>query len=425
MARKVLPVIMCGGAGTRVWPESRESMPKQFIPLIGASSTFQQTIKRLEAPMFDEPVVVTNRDYRFLVREQLEEIGAKAQIVIEPARRDSGAAVAIAAEIGAARDPQTVLAVFAADHVVLDQKGFLVACATAAEAAEVEGAIVTLGVTPTEPAIGYGYIRPGDSLGLRDARRVAAFVEKPNLALAKRYVAEGYLWNSGNFFFRADAMLSELRAFEPEMVEATEAALAAAHDDLGFLILDKAAFERSPKKSIDYAVMERTHRAAVVPADVGWSDVGNWDAVWKLSPHDANGNAIHGNGFALEAKNVHIRSDDLLTAVVGVDDIEVVFNYDLPHDGEDYVHRIGRTGRAGRSGRAITFVAGREIYKLQNIIRFTKGRIRRERIPSEDEVEQKRASAFFESLAETLRGGEYQRHDALIEQLLVEAHNPD
>jgi mannose-1-phosphate guanylyltransferase/mannose-6-phosphate isomerase len=299
MARKVLPVIMCGGAGTRVWPESRETMPKQFIPLIGTASTFQQTIKRLDAPMFDEPVVVTNRDYRFLVREQLEEIGAKAQIVIEPARRDSGAAVAIAAEIGAARDPQTVLAVFAADHVVLDQKGFLVACATAAEAAEVEGAIVTLGVTPTEPAIGYGYIRPGDSLGLRDARRVAAFVEKPNLALAKRYVAEGYLWNSGNFFFRADAMLSEL-----------------------------LAFERSPKKSIDYAVMERTHRAAVVPADVGWSDVGNWDAVWKLSPHDANGNAIHGNGFALEAKNVHIRSDDLLTAVVGVDDVTVVSTQD-------------------------------------------------------------------------------------------------
>jgi mannose-1-phosphate guanylyltransferase/mannose-6-phosphate isomerase len=328
MTRKVLPVIMCGGAGTRVWPESRESMPKQFIPLIGPASTFQQTIKRLNAPMFDEPVIVTNRDYRFLVREQLEEIGAKATIVIEPARRDSGAAVAIAAEIGAGRDPQTVVAVFAADHVVLDQKGFLAACATAAEAAAVEGAIVTLGVTPTEPAIGYGYIRPGDSLGVGDARRVAAFVEKPNLATAKHYVEEGYLWNSGNFFFRADAMLSELRAFEPQMVEATEAALAAARDDLGFLMLDKEAFERSPKKSIDYAVMERTQRAAVVPADVGWSDVGNWDAVWKLSPHDANGNAIQGNGFTLDAKNVHIRSDDLLTAVVGVDDVTVVSTQD-------------------------------------------------------------------------------------------------
>jgi len=328
MARKVLPVIMCGGAGTRVWPESRETMPKQFIPLIGAASTFQQTIKRLDPQIFDEPVVVTNRDYRFLVREQLEEIGAKATIVIEPARRDSGAAVAIAAEIGAARDSHTVVAVFAADHVVLDQKGFLAACSVAAEAAAATGAIVTLGVTPTEPAIGYGYIRPGEPLGVGAVRRVAAFVEKPDLATAKRYVAEGYLWNSGNFFFRADAMLAELRAFEPEMADAAATAFAAASGDLGFVMLDKAAFERSPKKSIDYAVMERTQRAAVVMADVGWSDVGNWDAVWKLSPHDANGNAIHGNGFALEAKNVHIRSDDLLTAVVGVDDVTVVSTQD-------------------------------------------------------------------------------------------------
>jgi len=187
---------------------------------------------------------------------------------------------------------------------------------------------VTLGITPTEPATGYGYIRPGDSLGVRDARRVAAFVEKPNHETAKHYVAEGYLWNSGNFFFRADAMLSEMRAFEPDMAEAAAAALAAAHEDLGFLILDKAAFERSPKKSIDYAVMERTHRAAVVPADIGWSDVGNWDAVWKLSPHDANGNAIHGDGVTLDAKNVNIRSDDLLTAVVGVDDVTVVSTQD-------------------------------------------------------------------------------------------------
>jgi mannose-1-phosphate guanylyltransferase/mannose-6-phosphate isomerase len=327
MARKVLPVIMCGGAGTRVWPESRETMPKQFIPLIGAASTFQQSIKRLSDLMFDEPVVVTNHDYRFLAREQLDEIGAKATIVIEPTRRDSGPAVAIAAEIGAARHPETVVAVFAADHVVLDQKSFLAACATAAEAAA-KGAIVTLGVTPTEPAIGYGYIRPGEPLGIGSARRVAAFVEKPDLETAKRYLAEGYLWNSGNFFFRADTMLEELRAFEPEMVEATVAALKGARRDLGFLALDKEAFERSPKKSIDYAVMERTTRAAVVPADVGWSDIGNWDAVWKLSPHDANGNAIQGNGFTLDAKNVHIRSNDLLTAVVGVDDIEVVSTQD-------------------------------------------------------------------------------------------------
>jgi mannose-1-phosphate guanylyltransferase/mannose-6-phosphate isomerase len=327
MSRKVLPIIMCGGAGTRVWPESRETMPKQFIALIGPASTFQQSIQRVDDPMFETPIVITNRDYRFLVREQLEEIGAKATIVLEPTRRDSGPAVALAAEIAARRDPQTLVAVFAADHVVLDQTDFLATCALAAEAAAA-GSIVTLGVKPSEPAIGYGYIRPGAALGKTGARRVEAFVEKPDLAVAERYVAEGYLWNSGNFFFRADVMQEELKAFEPEIVEAAAAALEGAHDDLGFLALDKEAFERSPKKSIDYAVMERTARAAVVPADIGWSDVGNWDAVWKLSPRDGSGNAILGNGFTLDAKNVHIRSADMLTAVIGVDDIAVVTTQD-------------------------------------------------------------------------------------------------
>ena len=342
MSRKVLPIIMCGGAGTRVWPESRETMPKQFIALIGPSSTFQQAIQRVADPLFETPVVITNRDYRFLVREQLAEIGAEAMIVIEPTRRDSGPAVALAAEIAARRDPHTIVAVFAADHVVLDQPGFLTTCAQAAEAAAA-GSIVTLGVKPSEPAIGYGYIRPGAALGKGGARKVEAFVEKPDLTVAERYVAEGYLWNSGNFFFRADVMQDELKAFEPEMVAAAAAALDGAQDDLGFLALDKEAFERSPKKSIDYAVMERTTRAAVVPADIGWSDVGNWDAVWKLSPHDASGNAILGNGFTLDAKNVHIRSNDMLTAVVGVDDIAVV---------DDAGRGAGAQARPGRQGQA-------------------------------------------------------------------------
>ncbi|THD42669.1 MAG: mannose-1-phosphate guanylyltransferase/mannose-6-phosphate isomerase [Bradyrhizobium sp.] len=356
MSRKILPIVMCGGAGTRVWPESRESMPKQFIPLIGQSSTFQQSIQRVDGPLFDTPIVVTNREYRFLVREQLEEIGAAAMIVLEPTRRDSGPAVALAAEIAARRDPQTIVAVFAADHVVLDQPGFLATCALAAEAAAA-GSIVTLGVKPSEPAIGYGYIRPGAPLGKSGARRVEAFVEKPDLAVAERYVAEGYLWNSGNFFFRADVMLEELNAFEPEMVAAAAAALDGAKDDLGFLALDKAGFERAPKKSIDYAVMERTARAAVVPADIGWSDVGNWDAVWKLSPQDESGNAILGDGVTLDAKNVHIRSPELLTAVIGVDNIAVVATQDavlvLGRDQGDKVKQLVETLKRGKRREAI------------------------------------------------------------------------
>ena len=343
MASKILPVIMCGGAGTRVWPESRETMPKQFIPLIGPSSTFQNGMRRVADPLFDTPVVLTNRDYRFLVREQLDEIGATATIVHEPSRRDSGPAVAIAAEAAARRDPAMVAAVFAADHVVLDQAAFLRACAAAAAAAA-EGFIATLGVAPSEPATGYGYIRPGAPIGAGEARRVEAFVEKPDLATAKRYVAEGYLWNSGNFFFRADVMLAELEAFEPEMAKAAAKALDAAVDDLGFIALDANAFSESPKKSIDYAVLERTKRAAVVPAEMGWSDVGDWDAVWKLSQRDANGNSIVGEGVALDAKNVQIRSSDLLTAVVGVDDIAVVSTQDavlvLGRDQGDKVKRL-------------------------------------------------------------------------------------
>ena len=343
MSRKVLPVIMCGGAGTRVWPESRETMPKQFIALIGASSTFQDAVRRVSDPIFDTPIVVTNRDYRFLVREQLEEIGAQAMIVLEPSRRDSGPAVAVAAELAAKRDPQTIVAVFAADHVILDQSAFLGACASAAAAAA-DGFIVTLGVAPSEPAVGYGYIRPGGAVASGSARQVEAFVEKPNLATAERYVAEGYLWNSGNFFFRADVMLEELRAFEPEMAEATARALAGAADDLGFLALDAEAFASAPKKSIDYAVMERTKRAAVVPADIGWSDVGDWGAVWKLSRRDESGNSIHGEGVALDAKNVHIRSTGLLTAVVGVSDVIVVSTQDavlvLARDQGDKVKQL-------------------------------------------------------------------------------------
>jgi mannose-1-phosphate guanylyltransferase/mannose-6-phosphate isomerase len=327
MSTKILPVIMCGGAGTRVWPESRETYPKQFITLLGDRSTFQETVKRVTGAMFEAPIVITNHDYRFLVREQLDEIEAQATIVTEPVRRDSGPAVAVAATLAAQRGPETVVAVFAADHVVADVPAFLEVCAKAAKAAA-RGHIVTLGIKPTEPAIGYGYIRPGAELG-DGAARVDAFVEKPDRDTAERYVASGYLWNSGNFFFRADTMLEELQAFEPEMARAAADTVASAKMDLGFLALNAATFGASPKKSIDYAVMERTQRAAVVPADIGWSDVGNWDAVWKLSKHDADGNSFQGeDGFALDAKNSHVRASGMLTALVGVKDVIVVTTQD-------------------------------------------------------------------------------------------------
>jgi mannose-1-phosphate guanylyltransferase/mannose-6-phosphate isomerase len=356
MTSKILPVIMCGGTGTRVWPESRETMPKQFIALLGDRSTFQETVERVTGPQFDTPIVITNHDYRFLVKEQLDEIGATAVIVTEPVRRDSGPAVAVAAALAAQHGGETVVAVFAADHVVTRIDAFNEVCAKAAKAAA-RGYIVTLGVKPTEPAVGYGYIRPGKDVD-DGAFAIDAFVEKPDRATAERYVESGYLWNSGNFFFRADTMTEELNNFEPEMARAAAATIAGAKHDLDFLALDIASFGAAPKKSIDYAVMERTQRAAVVPADIGWSDVGNWDAVWKLSERDADGNSFHGDdGFALNAKNVHIRSNGVLTAAVGVSDVVIVTTTDavlvLGRDHGDKVKEVVEALKARKRKEAV------------------------------------------------------------------------
>ncbi len=325
---RIIPVIMCGGSGTRVWPASRETMPKQFIPLLGKSSTFQETLLRLDPEIFAEPAILTNHDYRFLVQEQMREIGVSGDIVLEPERRDSAAAVAVACELAIKRSSDAVVAVFAADHAVRDVEAFRALCRKAGEAAA-KGFIVTLGVKPTHPATGYGYIRPG-ALVVPEAgvAKVEAFVEKPDARTAERYIAEGYLWNSGNFFFRADVMRGELQAFQPEIAAAAQEAFAKAERDLGFLALDKVAFSQAPKTSIDYAVMERTKHAAVIPADIGWSDVGNWQAVWELSERDEQGNSVRGQGVAMDAKNVHIRSDHGLTAVLGVNDVIVVTTED-------------------------------------------------------------------------------------------------
>ena len=325
---KILPVIMCGGSGTRVWPESRESLPKQFIPLVGAKSTFQMAIDILGDSIFETPVVISNHAYRFLIGEQLLEINRSARIILEPAGRDSGPAVAVAAELAALMGPDTIVAVLAADHVVQDKAGFVALCREAAQAAT-KGYIVTLGIKPNHPAIGYGYIKPGKTIiDGHDIFAVDRFVEKPDAATAARYVTEGYLWNSGNFFFRADVMREELRKFEPAMIEAAAEAVAKSRTDLDFTVLETDSFIKATKKSIDYAVMEKTDKAAVVPAEIGWSDVGNWAAVWELSDRDAQGNSVRGHGVVWHANNVHIRSNDHLTTVVGVDDIIVVTTHD-------------------------------------------------------------------------------------------------
>ena len=326
---RIVPVIMCGGAGTRLWPVSRESMPKQFVPLVGKNSTFQQVLARIDdADLFDRPIVITNTDFRFIVAEQLRECSIEADIVLEPARRDSGPAVAVAALLGAKRDPDALVLVLAADHVIRKPDEFRAACRQAASAAT-QGQIVTFGITPTHPATNYGYIRPGAPLDGSAVRAVEAFVEKPDAATAAGYVAEHYLWNSGNFLFHAATMLAEIERFEPEMAQTAKEAVAGLERDLDFLRLAAEPFGRAPKKSIDYAVMERTRRAAVVPADLGWSDVGSWSAVWEVLDRDRDGNALEGPVVVMDTHNSLVRSDEsVLTTVVGLDNVVVVTTAD-------------------------------------------------------------------------------------------------
>jgi mannose-1-phosphate guanylyltransferase/mannose-6-phosphate isomerase len=326
--KRVIPVVLCGGAGTRLWPVSREEMPKQFIPLIGDRSTFQQVMERTSKNLFDSPIVITNSDFRFIVAEQLRALKITADIVLEPAGRDSGPAVAVAAEIASLRDPEAIVLVLAADHVILDQEAFLTACRDAVPTAAA-GRIVTFGVSPDHASEDYGYILPGQKLIEMESYVVKAFAEKPDARTGERYVTEGYLWNSGNFMFRADVMLSEIACYEPEIAAAAKDAVSQGEKDYDFFRLGAQAFARAPAKSIDHSVMERTNHAAVMPVDFGWSDVGNWSAVWGLLEQDREGNAVRGLAEFVNARdNLVCAEEGILAAVVGLDELIVVATAD-------------------------------------------------------------------------------------------------
>jgi mannose-1-phosphate guanylyltransferase / mannose-6-phosphate isomerase len=327
VASKIIPLIMCGGAGTRLWPASREGRPKQFLPLFGAHSTFQDTIHRvLDPALFDRPIIVTNMQYRFLVAEQLAEIGAEADILLEPVRRDSGPAIAAGAVYAGKRTNNPIVVALAADHVISDPASFVKACGLAAAAAA-KDRIVTFGIRPARPATEYGYIRPGASIGA-DIFAVDKFVEKPDEITAERYLKEGYLWNSGNFMFRAGSLLAEYKAFEPQSCAAILDAVERAGMDLGFITLENESFGRAGAKSIDYAVMERTKRAAVMPVSYGWSDVGSWQAVWELSDRDKLDNFAQGSVVFVDSRGCHVMSDKHLVALFGVENMVVVTTAD-------------------------------------------------------------------------------------------------
>ena len=327
MSEQIIPLIMCGGAGTRLWPASREGRPKQFLRLFGERSTFQDTLLRVSDPgLFARPVVITNAAYRFMVLEQLGEIGLEADILLEPARRDSGPAIAAGAAFALTRDAEAVVLALAADHVVRDPEAFVASCREALDVANA-GRIVTFGIRPERPATEYGYIRPGDVIS-GDVRAVATFVEKPDATTAARYVAEGYLWNSGNFMFRAQMLLDEYRGVDPESVATLVEAVKTAGRDLGFITLPLEAFGKAKPISIDYAVMEKTTQAAVIPVTCGWSDVGSWHAVWELSDKDQHGNVAQGMTVFEDSRNCNVATDKALVALEGVDDLVVVATED-------------------------------------------------------------------------------------------------
>jgi mannose-1-phosphate guanylyltransferase/mannose-6-phosphate isomerase len=324
----IIPLILCGGSGTRLWPASRASRPKQFLSLFGTLSTFQETLRRVADPdLFGRPVVIASGEHRFLVAEQMSAVSAAADMLLEPEARDSGPAIAAGSAFIADRYGEgAVVLALAADHMVRDVEGFRTACRAALEAARA-GAIVTFGVVPDHPATGYGYIESGDALdGL--ARTVSRFVEKPEAETAMRYVREGYLWNSGNLMFAAGMMLSEYAARDGDTVDAAKEAVASATADLGFLRLHPTSFARAKRLSIDYAVMEATTRAAVVPATFDWSDVGSWDAVRDLSAKDEAGNAARGEAIFVNARGNLVATDGPMVSVVGVDDLAVIVTGD-------------------------------------------------------------------------------------------------
>jgi mannose-1-phosphate guanylyltransferase/mannose-6-phosphate isomerase len=327
MDRRIIPLIMCGGAGTRLWPASREVRPKQFLPLFGVRSTFQDTLTRVSDPaLFERPIVITNTAYRFMVLEQLAEIGLEADVLLEPMRRDSGPAIAAGAVFAQARNNEAVVLALAADHVVRDTAAFVAACRQGLAAAEA-GRIVTFGVEPERAATEYGYISPGKAIS-GEVRSVAKFVEKPDPATAESYIKAGYFWNSGNFMFRASVLLDEYRKLDPASVQAVTDAVTGAGRDLGFVTLEAGAFGSAKAISIDYAVMEKTALAAVVPVKCGWSDVGSWHAVWELSDKDAQGNAARGAAVFEDSRNCNVSSDRALVALEGVDDLIVVATQD-------------------------------------------------------------------------------------------------
>jgi len=332
----IVPVILAGGQGTRLWPMSRSARPKQFLVLTGDESSFQQTLRRVsDAERYVAPIIVTNADYRFLVAEQAQELGiVPAGVLLEPVARNTTAAIAAAAFYAREKfGADTLIHVLSSDHVVETDTNYWWSVSAAAHTAS-EGRLVTFGVTPTSPETGYGYIEAGAETG-NGVHAVARFVEKPDLANAQRMLdAGGYFWNTGMFMLGVSAFLAELQALSPDAYSAAEGAVAAAKADLDFVRLDAEAFAQAPNISVDYAVFEKTTLVSLIPVTFAWSDVGSWDSVWKVSPKDAAQNVTNGNATLSNTRNSLVLTDRAHVAVEGLDNVAVIATEDAVYVGK-------------------------------------------------------------------------------------------
>ncbi len=321
----IIPVILAGGSGSRLWPLSRQQFPKQFLKLFGDKTMLQQTLSRLEGiDNLADPIVVCNEDHRFTVAEQLHEIGLSGRIILEPVARNTAPAIALAAMEAAKKEPDANLLVLAADHLIKDVAAFQSAVNKAAVCAQ-GGALVTFGIVPTRAETGYGYINAESSVDEGESVKAKAFVEKPDQETADKYLADGnYYWNSGMFVFTAKNFLSELKQHNFECYEASQLALAEIKSDIDFLRVDKQAFAKAPNISIDYAVMEKAQNVYCVPLNAGWSDVGCWQSYWEAQEKDSDGNSLVGDAMPISTKNTLIYSQDKLVSTIGVENLVVI-----------------------------------------------------------------------------------------------------
>jgi mannose-1-phosphate guanylyltransferase/mannose-6-phosphate isomerase len=349
------PIILSGGAGSRLWPLSRSLFPKQLLALAGENSLIQDTALRTRNGDFAAPLIICNVEHRFLIAEQMRQAGiAPRAIVLEPVGRNTAPAAATGALMVAEKDPDALMLLMPADHIVRNGTAFLQAVERAAAAAR-QNHLVTFAITPDSAETGYGYIRRGAALqGLNDSFAVARFVEKPDAATAASYVASGdYGWNSGMFVFKAGVFLAELERLEPELLAHCRAALAQGKDDLDFFRLEAASFAKAKSISIDYAVMERTDKAAVVPVDMGWSDIGSWDSLWTAAAQDDSGNVTTGDVLQHGTRNSYLRSEGPMVAAVGVEDLVVVATKDAVlvshrHASQDVKRIVEQLEQSGR-----------------------------------------------------------------------------